>query len=122
VETIRAINTRYIKDSRTIILAVVPANVDLNNIFVLGEAERYDPTNERTIPIVTKPDTVETDLIPNLVQTINNKRKHMKLGYLVMRNSKNKDIGMTWDEAKLIEDDFFKSSEWIPTSRRSSLR
>ena len=111
VETIRAINTRYVKDIRTIILAVVPANVDLNNIFVLGEAERYDPNNERTIPIVTKPDTVEPDLLPNLIQIICNKRKHMNLGYLVMKNSAFKEIENSWDVAKeKKEDDFFNSS------------
>ncbi|KAG0274487.1 hypothetical protein BGZ95_009728, partial [Linnemannia exigua] len=110
VQTIRTINTRYIKDSRTIILAVVPANVDLNNIYVLGEAERYDQDNERTIPIVTKPDAIEQDLLPNLIQTILNKRKFMKLGYLVMRNSSYKDIDMPWENARRLEEEFFKSS------------
>ncbi|KAK3805244.1 MAG: P-loop containing nucleoside triphosphate hydrolase protein, partial [Linnemannia elongata] len=100
----------YIRDSRTIILAVVPANVDLNNIYVLGEAERYDQNNERTIPIVTKPDAIEQDLLPNLIQTILNKRKFMKLGYLVMRNSSYKDIDMPWDDARQLEEEFFKSS------------
>ncbi|KAF9996298.1 hypothetical protein BGZ80_003449 [Entomortierella chlamydospora] len=111
VQTIHTINTRYIKDSRTIILAIVPADVDLNNIFVLGEAERYDRANERTIPIVTKPDTIEPDLLPSLVQTLLNKRKNMKLGYLVMKNSSYKDIDMSWDDAKQREDEFFRSSE-----------
>ncbi|KAI9234012.1 MAG: P-loop containing nucleoside triphosphate hydrolase protein [Podila humilis] len=121
VKTIRAINKLYIKDSRTIILAVVPANVDLNNIFVLGEAERYDPCNERTIPIVTKPDTVEPDLLPNLIHTLLNKRKSMKLGYLVMKNSGFKDINKSWDEARQREDDFFNASElWrqVPDTRK----
>ncbi|KAG0331954.1 hypothetical protein BG000_010448 [Podila horticola] len=111
VETIRTINTRYIKDSRTIILAVVPANIDINNIFVLGEAERYDPSNERTIPIVTKPDTVESDLLQSLIDTLLNKRKSMRLGYLVMKNSAFKDIKKSWDEARQHEDNLFKSSE-----------
>ncbi|KAI1318902.1 hypothetical protein EDD11_005536 [Mortierella claussenii] len=111
VSTIRAINTRYIKDSRTIILAVVPANIDLNNVFVLGEAERYDPTYERTIPIVTKPDTVEPDLLPNLIHTLLNKRKQMKLGYLVLKNSAFKDIDISWEEARQREESFFKSTE-----------
>ncbi|KAF7724041.1 hypothetical protein EC973_001417 [Apophysomyces ossiformis] len=110
VQTIRTINTRYIKDNRTIILAVVPANVDLNNIYVLGEAERYDQNNERTIPIVTKPDAIEPDLLPNLIQTILNKRKFMKLGYLVMRNSSYKDINMPWEDARRLEEEFFRSS------------
>ncbi|KAF9097310.1 hypothetical protein BGX27_000982 [Mortierella sp. AM989] len=121
VNIIRAINTRYIKDSRTIILAVVPANVDLNNIYVLGQAETYDQSNERTIPIVTKPDTIEADLIPSLIQTLLNKRKYMKLGYLVMKNSNYKDINIPWDQARQREDEFFKSSPlWaeIPDTRK----
>ncbi|KAF9204450.1 hypothetical protein BGZ49_005284 [Haplosporangium sp. Z 27] len=125
VETIRAINTRYIKDNRTIILAVVPANVDLNNIFVLGEAERYDPTNERTIPIVSKPDTIEADLLPSLIQTILNRRKRMKLGYLVMKNSSFKDIEMSWEDAKKCEDEFFRSTDlWrqVPDSRKGRVK
>ncbi|KAF9572897.1 hypothetical protein EC968_009202 [Mortierella alpina] len=121
VQKIREINTRYIKDSRTIILAVVPANVDLNNIFVLGEAEHYDKSNERTIPIVTKPDTVEQDLLPSLVNTLLNRRKYMKLGYLVLKNSSYKDIDMPWEDARQREADFFKSSPlWnqVPESRK----
>ncbi|KAI1306106.1 hypothetical protein EDD11_004850 [Mortierella claussenii] len=124
VETIRAINTRYIKDSRTIILAVVPANIDLNNIFVLGEAERYDQSNERTIPIVTKPDTIEQDLLPSLIHTLLNRRKYMKLGYLVMKNSSFKDIDMSWDDARQREADFFKSSTlWtqVPDVRKGRI-
>lgn len=125
VQTIRTINTRYIKDNRTIILAVVPANVDLNNIFVLGEAERHDVNNERTIPIVTKPDAIEQDLLPSLIQTILNKRKFMKLGYLVMRNSSYKDIDMPWDEARRLEEEFFKSSPlWlqVPDANKGRVR
>ncbi|KAF9574013.1 hypothetical protein EC968_007565 [Mortierella alpina] len=110
IQTIRDINTRYIKDSRTIILAVIPANIDLNNMFVLGEAERYDQANERTIPIVTKPDTIEQDLLPNLIQTLLNKRKYMKLGYLVMKNSSFKELDNSWEEARMLEAAFFKSS------------
>ncbi|KAG0054327.1 hypothetical protein BGZ83_011433 [Gryganskiella cystojenkinii] len=77
--------------------------------------------NERTIPIVTKPDTVEPELLPDLVHIILNKRKHMKLGYLVMKNSTFKDIDIPWDEAKRREDEFFKSStEWaqVPDTRK----
>ncbi|KAF9948575.1 hypothetical protein BGZ72_009517, partial [Mortierella alpina] len=121
VQKIREINTRYIKDSRTIILAVVPANVDLNNIFVLGEAENYDKSNERTIPIVTKPDTIEQDLLPSLVNTLLNRRKYMKLGYLVLKNSSYKDIDLPWEDARQREADFFKSSPlWnqVPESRK----
>ncbi|KAF9579216.1 hypothetical protein BGW38_004614, partial [Lunasporangiospora selenospora] len=121
IKTIHDINTKYIKDIRTIILAVVPANVDLNNIYVLGEAERYDPHLERTVPIVTKPDTIEPDLLPSIIEILLNKRKYMKLGYLVMRNSSFKDIDLAWEESKQKEEEFFKSSPlWnkIPEERK----
>ncbi|KAF9579100.1 hypothetical protein BGW38_004789 [Lunasporangiospora selenospora] len=121
IKTIHDINTKYIKDNRTIILAVVPANVDLNNMYVLGEAERYDPHHWRTVPIVTKPDTVEPDLLPSLVDILLNRRKQMKHGYLVMRNSSFKDIEMGWEESKQKEDEFFKSSPlWnqVPEERK----
>ncbi|KAF9581758.1 hypothetical protein BGW38_001109 [Lunasporangiospora selenospora] len=124
IKTIHDINTKYIKDTRTIILAVVPANIDLNNMYVLSEAERYDPNFERTVPIVTKPDTVEPDLLPSLIEILLNKRKYMKLGYLVMRNSGFKDIDMSWDEAKQKEDQFFKSSPlWnqVPECRKGRI-
>ncbi|KAF9946519.1 hypothetical protein BGZ72_000248 [Mortierella alpina] len=124
IQTIRDINTRYIKDSRTIILAVVPANIDLNNMFVLGEAERYDQANERTIPIVTKPDTIEPDLLPNLIQTLLNKRKYMKLGYLVMKNSSFKELDKSWEDARMLEASFFKSSPlWaqVPDARKGRI-
>lgn len=88
---------------------MVPANIDINNIFVLGEAERYDPSNELTIPIVTKPDTVESDLLQSLIDTLLNKRKSMRLGYLVIKNSAFKDIKKSWDEAR--QHEVFKSSE-----------
>ncbi|KAG0362319.1 Spliceosome RNA helicase ddx39b, partial [Mortierella sp. AD032] len=51
-EAIRAINRRFIQDPRTIILSVVPANVDLITSTSLSEASAYDPEGERTIPIV----------------------------------------------------------------------
>ncbi|OAQ29232.1 hypothetical protein K457DRAFT_19351 [Linnemannia elongata AG-77] len=73
-----------------------------------GETDLYDPNNERTIPIATKPDAIERDL-PNLKQTILIPQ-FMKLGYLVMRNSGYRDINMPWDKARQHEEDFSKSS------------
>ncbi|KAF9156649.1 hypothetical protein DFQ26_009291 [Actinomortierella ambigua] len=107
--TIRAINERYMKDSRTIILAVVPANVDLNNSYVLARAEEHDPNNERTVPIVTKPDMIEKGTLPDLIDMILNNRKKMRLGYLVLRNTGFSDKDLSWEEARLAEEDFFNS-------------
>ncbi|KAG0249685.1 hypothetical protein DFQ27_009848 [Actinomortierella ambigua] len=118
---IRTINERYMKDSRTIILAVVPANVDLNNSYVLARAEEHDPKNERTVPIVTKPDMIDKGTLPELIDTILNNRKKMRLGYLVMRNTGFADMDLPWEEARQAEDDFFgRDQAWrsVPKASR----
>ncbi|KAF9080697.1 hypothetical protein BGX23_001790 [Mortierella sp. AD031] len=111
-DTIHAINSRYIKEPRTIILAVVQANVDLNTSKALSEAGKYDPEGDRTIPIVTKPDRIDNGLHPDWIDVILNRSKTMKLGYLVMRNTGYEDANKTWDEARREEDKFFESDPW----------
>ncbi|KAF9911595.1 hypothetical protein EC991_003059 [Linnemannia zychae] len=119
-EAIRSINRRFIKDSRTIILAVVPANNDLITSTSLSEAGSVDPAGERTIPIVTKPDRIEDGLLPDWIEVILNRRKTMKLGYLVMRNSAHKDKETSWEESCQEEEKFFESDVWnaVPAERK----
>ena len=48
----------YIKDKRTIILAVLPSNVDINTQEIIDLAKEYDKLGERTLGVLTKPDLV----------------------------------------------------------------
>lgn len=50
----RDMATRYAKDPRTIILAVVPANADMSTSDALQLARRVDPKGVRTIGVITK--------------------------------------------------------------------
>ncbi|KAG0199945.1 hypothetical protein BGX28_006873 [Mortierella sp. GBA30] len=113
-DTICAINRRYIKEQRTIILAVVQANADLNTSRALSEAgaPEHDPEGERTIPIITKPDRIENGLLQDWIDVTLNRRKTMKLGYLVMRNTCFDQKDLSWDEARQEEDKFFESDQW----------
>ncbi|KAF9968826.1 hypothetical protein BGZ73_009125, partial [Actinomortierella ambigua] len=122
--TIRTINERFMKDPRTIILAVVPANVDLNNSYVLARAEEFDPKNERTVPIVTKPDMIDKGTLPELIDMVLNNRKRMLLGYLVMRNTGYADMDLSWEDARQAEDEFFaRDKEWkqVPASSKGRI-
>ncbi|KKF97613.1 Interferon-induced GTP-binding protein Mx2 [Ceratocystis platani] len=56
VALVRNIVTKYIKDKRTIILAVIPSNVDIATQEILSLAKEHDPQGERTLGILTKPD------------------------------------------------------------------
>ncbi|KAF9278496.1 hypothetical protein BGZ88_000524, partial [Linnemannia elongata] len=117
---ISGINKRYIQDHRTIILAVVQANVDLNTTRALSEVAEYDPEGGRTIPIVTKPHCFQNGLHPDWIEVILNRKKTMRHGYLVMRNTGYDQKNLTWEAARQEEQRFFESHIWnaVPTNRK----
>ncbi|KAG0014349.1 hypothetical protein BGZ80_010491 [Entomortierella chlamydospora] len=108
-ETIRDINNRYVKDPRTIILAVMPANNDFETSTVLSVAKKHDPEGKRTIPIVTKPDLMANT--KQWMEVILNQGKAMPLGYLVMCN-KVYEENQSWEYALKKEAEFFASERW----------
>lgn len=86
-ELVRKMVKEYVKDSRTIILAVLPSNVDVATQEILTLAETYDKAGERTLGILTKPDLVtERSAKMAVCSLIEGKKKPLKLGYFVVRN------------------------------------
>ena len=58
VEIVARLVESYIKNKRTIILAVITAKNDYANQIILQRARQVDPTGDRTLGIITKPDTL----------------------------------------------------------------
>ncbi|KAF8953739.1 hypothetical protein BGZ46_003152 [Entomortierella lignicola] len=108
-ETIHDINSCYVKDPRTIILAVMSANNDFENSTVLSVAKKHDPERKRTIPIVTKPDLMANT--KQWLEVILNQGKAMPLGYLVVCN-KVYEENQSWEYALRKEAEFFASYRW----------
>ena len=59
IEIVRNIANRYMQNPRSIILAVVPANVDIATQEILKMAGKSDVKGERTLGVLTKPDLVD---------------------------------------------------------------
>jgi GTPase SAR1 family protein len=59
ITDINALINDYLKNSRCVILAVVPANVDFHNSQIMADALKVDPETKRTIPVITKPDLID---------------------------------------------------------------
>ncbi|KAJ4290665.1 Golgi transport complex subunit 4 [Collariella sp. IMI 366227] len=77
----------YIKDNRTVILAVLASNIDIANQGILTLAEEYDPKGERTLGILTKPDLVtEQKNKAAVCNIVRGNRKQLALGYYVIRS------------------------------------
>lgn len=109
----------YIKDERTIILAVLPSNVDVQTQGILDLAEDYDKGGERTLGVLTKVDllgTEQSSKIP-VCNLILGKKKPLTLGYYLVRN-RGGDEDETIDVAQK-EDELFQEEPWnkLPRDR-----
>ncbi|KAK0660869.1 P-loop containing nucleoside triphosphate hydrolase protein [Cercophora samala] len=84
---VRNMVIEYIKDPRTIILAVLPANVDVATQEILALAEEYDKAGERTLGVLTKPDLLkERSAKRSVCGLVLGNRKPLNLGYYIVRN------------------------------------
>lgn len=87
MDIVRSLVRNYIKDDRTIILAVLPSNVDIATQEILQLAEDYDKNGERTIGVLTKPDLVsEPSAQAAVCDLVMGKRRPLRLGYYLIRN------------------------------------
>ena len=59
IEVVRNMVNRYMNNPRSVILAVIPANVDIATQEILKMAKKCDPNGERTLGVLTKPDLVD---------------------------------------------------------------
>ena len=89
----------YMKSERSIILAVVSAMNEFANQIVLKKARDVDPEGERTIGIITKPDTlrVGTTLEREFLALARNEDVKFERGWHVVKNL---DLGAGEGETK----------------------
>jgi hypothetical protein len=97
----------YIRDSRTIILAVLASNVDIANQEILTLAEDYDKTGERTLGVFTKCDLLMKEQAAQaaLCNVVLGKKKRLTLGYHVVINRGADEKDETLEQ---LEEDFQK--------------
>ncbi|KAG7999384.1 Interferon-induced GTP-binding protein Mx [Nibea albiflora] len=82
-DQIKRLIQKFIKKQETIILVVVPCNVDIATTEALKMAQEVDPDGERTWGILTKPDLVdkgteETRSLPRMEEQIDKKLEQIR--------------------------------------------
>ncbi|TDZ35455.1 Interferon-induced GTP-binding protein Mx1 [Colletotrichum spinosum] len=118
IKTIETLCDRYMKSSRTIILAVVGGNTDYVQAPILTKARHFDPSGSRTIGVLTKPDLCESiGLEDKFIELVQNKDKqnYFKLGWYVLLNPGPRDHGQAWPSARerrQREEEFFGRGKW----------
>ncbi|KAF2272877.1 putative dynamin GTPase [Westerdykella ornata] len=99
----------YMKNPRTIILAIVSAKNDWQNQVILEDCRKIDPDGERTIGIITKPDAVHKSDEPNWIDLAMNKHIYFQRGWHVLKNRGPGEMNTSFKERNEAEKDFFKS-------------
>ncbi|KAL1881850.1 hypothetical protein Daus18300_000903 [Diaporthe australafricana] len=114
VELIKDVVREYMEEPRSVILAVISAKNDLANQMVLKMAKEADPTGQRTMGVITKPDSLfsgsknERDFV-SLAQ---NKEIEFRLGWHVLKNLDSEKGSFSLTKRDHEEDEFFSKGIW----------
>jgi hypothetical protein len=114
---VRKIMYRHIRDERTIILAVIPSNTDIATQEILTIAKQVDPKGVRTLGVLTKPDLVDKGGEENVMSLVQGKRNTLRLGYCIVRNRGQSELGVDSAERHKKEKIFFSTEPWAKLDR-----
>lgn len=120
---VRDLVQSYMEQEHTINLVVVPCTQDVATIEALEYAARFDPTQSRTIAVLTKPDMIDPGAEGETIAVLTNQRKPLTLGYVMLRNRNQREVaeGISTAEARRREASFFESSPAFSQVDRSLL-
>ncbi|TRX93943.1 hypothetical protein FHL15_005021 [Xylaria flabelliformis] len=116
----KEIAEHYMKQPKSIILTVVAANNNLANQKVVDLAMKHDPSRERTLGVVTKPDLTapgSQDEKKCLQLAKNQETMHkIKLGWHVLRNRSEGRGQISLADRNAEEESFFQTGAWSSIS------
>ncbi|KAK2741135.1 hypothetical protein FQN57_005736 [Myotisia sp. PD_48] len=115
IEMVHDLTMKYMKNPRSIILAVIGAKTDYHQQRVLNIAEEFDPKRERTLGIITQPDILEANSEEEdiYLQFIKNQKISLQLGWHVLRNRSFETRDTSDDARDEREKNFFNTGRWI---------
>jgi hypothetical protein len=107
-EIVSAMVRRYMENPRSIMLTVVPANVDIATQEILTMAEEVDVEGIRTLRSLTKPDLVDSSAEKQALELVKGVRHKLDLGRYILRNPGLEDIENSSTDRGAIEKSFFR--------------
>ncbi|KAG4033600.1 hypothetical protein MFRU_004g01050 [Monilinia fructicola] len=121
VEMVAKITEHYIKQPRTICLAVISAKNDIANQGILTRVRAHDPNGDRTLGIITKPDTLDAGSGSEkaFIRLAKNENVRFKLGWHVVRNRKFTETHFNLMERNMKEISWFQESNFRVLPKQS---
>lgn len=113
----------YMRQRRSIILAVVTADNPFANQPVTKFAREIDPQGKRTLGLITKPDKIDkgSDSERYYIELAQNQNVKLTLGWHVLRNRSHATADDTAEERDDREAEFFANSVWGQSLDKSQL-
>ncbi|KAI9641929.1 hypothetical protein NHQ30_009798 [Ciborinia camelliae] len=114
VEMVARITEHYIKQPRTICLPVISAKNDIGNQGILTRVKVHDKNGDRTLGIITKPDTLDagSGSEESFIRLAKNENVRFKLGWHVVRNRKFEETHFNLMERNMKEISWFQESNF----------
>ena len=112
-EMVRSMVQRYMENPRSVVLMVIPSNVDIATQEILTMAEEVDEDGHRSLGILTKPDLVDKGAETAVMELLDGKKHKLKLGWCVVRNLGQRELDDPAADRTELELDFFrKTAPW----------
>ncbi|KAK5138342.1 hypothetical protein LTR08_003403 [Meristemomyces frigidus] len=118
VALIRGLVDDYIKEKRTIIMAVVSAKNDYANQIILNKCRDVDRKGHRTIGVITKPDFLEPDSEneASWIELAENRNIDFELGWHMLKNRSDKEADRSFADRNAAEAAFFAQGSYRQVS------
>lgn len=114
VAMVAQITDHYIKQPRTICLAVISATNDAANQPILQRVRSFDPHGDRTLGVITKPDRLSagSGSETKFLELARNEDVFFKLGWHVIKNRKFEETSCSIEQRNHSEQSFFSTSRF----------
>ena len=108
---VRNMVVEYMQNQRSVIMVIVPANVDMATQEIVDMASVWDKSGERTLGVLTKPDLVDPGAEQAVLDVLLGKLHSLKLGWCVVLNPGQKALDENLGNRFDAEKDFFNKRE-----------
>lgn len=111
IELVKNMVLGYMENPRSVMLAVIPANVDVATQEILELAADVDPTGDRTLGVLTKPDLVDQGAESRVIDLIEGRTRVMKLGWHIVRNPGQQQLldgSHRWESSSVVDSYHFE--------------
>ncbi|KAJ1300015.1 hypothetical protein OPQ81_011849 [Rhizoctonia solani] len=112
IKLVQKLISSYMSKASTINLIVLTCESDYETQAAGLLAKKYDPTGERTIGVLTKPDRIEPGQEDQWIPLIAGERNPLTNGWYCVKqlSPRDREAGLSWEEARAQESEYFETA------------